>query len=80
MVATLLENNILRGWRRISDEHPDIDFSVSTAAVNAAWERLNLEVVNYDKGTNALVDVHRAFKAWEAELVAANQMQVQMFG
>lgn len=80
MVATILRNKILDGWKRIADEHPEIDFGVSTPAVDAAWERLNLEVVNYDKGINMLADVHKAFRAWEFELVAANQTQVQMFG
>lgn len=79
MVATLLKRNIQRGWQRIADEHPGLDFAVNTLAVNAAWDRLNDEVVNYDKGTNMLADVHRAFKAWERELLAANRVTAKMF-
>lgn len=80
MVAIILKNKILEGWRRIAGEHPDLDFGVSTPTVNAAWDALNVEVVNYDKGTNTLADVHRSFKKWERELIAANQVTAQMFG
>lgn len=80
MVATILRNRILQGWQRIADEHPGIDFGVSTPAVNAAWARLDAEIVAYDRGTNMLADVHAAFKSWERELVAANQQTAQMFG
>lgn len=71
MVATILKNKILEGMKRIADDHPGIDFSVSTPAVNVAWDHLNAECVNYDKGTNMLADVHRAFKRWEENLKAA---------
>lgn len=80
MVATLLRNRILQGWQRIADEHPGIDFGVSTPEVNAAWDQLDAEVVSYDRGDNRLSDVHRAFKHWEGELVAANQKTASMFG
>ena len=80
MVATILSNKIRDGWQRIADEHPGIDFAVSTPAVNRAWDALDAEVVNYGGGTNMLADVHRAFKVWERELVAANQTTKQMFG
>jgi hypothetical protein len=70
----------LQGWERIADEHPGVDFGVSTPAVNEAWERLNQQCAAYDEGRNMLADVHRAFKQWEKEIVAANQQTAQMFG
>jgi hypothetical protein len=70
----------LQGWQRIADEHPEIDFGVSTPAVNEAWDRLNGQCVSYGEGRNTLADVHRAFKHWEGELVAANQTTAKMFG
>lgn len=80
MVATILRNKILEGWKRIADERPGLDFSISTPAVNEAWDRLNAAAVEYGEGRNTLADVHRLFRAWEAELIAANQTTAQMFG
>lgn len=80
MVATILKNRILDGFQRIADEHPGIDFGISTPAVNEAWEHLNQQCVFYGEGRNMLADVHRAFKQWEKELTAANQTTAQMFG
>jgi hypothetical protein len=80
MLADYLKIKIQQGWLRIIREHPDINFEVSTPAVNAAWARLNAEYMQWAAGRNQVADVWKAFKAWEVEIVTANQQTAKMFG
>jgi hypothetical protein len=80
VVSTYLSVKLREGLKRIADEHPGLDFGVSSPGLVAAEEELGRACRRWSESFNTLTaEVVRAFHAWERELIAANRSQQKLF-
>lgn len=76
MTTTYMTIKVREGLDRIARERPDLDFGVESPAVAAAEMRLNEAMHAYTRDPVVTEAVVRdAFRAWEYELVVANQSE-----
>jgi hypothetical protein len=60
----VVQGKIAEGFPRLHLEHPEADFSHSTAGADAKEAELNLAIVSYERGESELSDVRRAWNEW----------------
>jgi uncharacterized protein YdcH (DUF465 family) len=60
----VVRGKIAEGFKRLADEHPEADFSISSAEADAKEAELNAAIVSFEQDRCELSDVRQAWNEW----------------